>query len=293
MEALRAAGYSVCNVPLIAITARQQARVAVQQNMVARCDATEAACTGHMFVSASAVRAVLELAGYERLRALLQNDRQYWLAAGAGTMQAVRVAAAAVGAASDDWQARAVIPQHAAQYDSEHLWAELENKGLHQRLQRICIYRGEDMQLVAQQAASGGNGDNRGQRRGQLVRSARQYSRNWFADTARAQGMAVDVLTVYQRSLPQRVALPSRGQSMPMVWVWSSSLAIANWEKWRQQHTGACYVEGIADVAICTHPRIAQRAVAAGFRTVYTCLPEPQSLLDVLDALPNAVQAEV
>lgn len=286
MAALKAAGYSVCNIPLIAITPRQQERVAVQQSIAARCSAAEADCTGHMFVSASAVRAAAELAGQERFRALLQNRRQYWLAAGAGTMQAVRAAAVAAGVAADDgaadtgWQSRAVLPQHAAQYDSEHLWAELEKSGLHRQLRRICIYRGQDVQSAAD---------------GQSVLSARQYSRNWLADTARAHSITVQILTVYQRSLPQPVQLPPSGQPVqqPVVWVWSSSLAIENWESWQNRHRQhGNHSQQVArwhraDTAVCTHPRIAQRAAAAGFRAVYTCLPEPQALIHTLDGLRN------
>lgn len=262
LEALQAAGCSVCNIPLIAIKPLQQARAAVQQLAAARYGdgdtEQEDGDTGHMFVSAAAVRAVVELAGHERFKALLHHPRQYWLAAGAGTMRAVRMAAADVGA-DDDWQSRAVLPQSAAQYDSEHLWAELKKNGLHRRLRRVCIYRGQDVQSAAD---------------GRQVPAARQYSRDWFADTARAHGLAVQVLAVYQRSVPQQVQLPQAEQ--PLVWVWSSSLALENWLLLRcaRQHT--------AEVAVCTHPRIAQKAAAAGFRIIHSCLPAPESLVNTL-----------
>lgn len=266
MDALQAAGYSVCNIPLIAIKPLQQARAAVQRVAAARCGGgdteQEDGDTGHMFVSAAAVRAMVELAGQEHFKALLHHPRQYWLAAGAGTMRAVRMAAAAVGA-DDGWQGRAVLPRSAAQYDSENLWAELEKNGLQRRLQHLCIYRGQDMQLAAD---------------GRQVLSAQQYSRDWFADTARAHGLAVQVLAVYQRSVPQQVQLPQPSEQ-PLVWVWSSSLALQNWLLLRcaRQHT--------AEVAVCTHPRIAQNAAAVGFRSVHTCLPAPAELLNTLQRI--------
>lgn len=278
MQAVQEAGYDSCNVPLIAVEPNQQVQSQLQTavdellsktNVDANVDAIEAGQVvasasnraGHMFVSASAVRALATLLDADTWRALFKHPCHYWLAAGAGTVRALSQVAADLGESEALWKERVVVPSHASQFDSEHLWEQIVQRGLGDTMRSMWVYRGQDVNMQSQP-------------------SAQQFSRDWLADTARAHGMVVDVWAVYQRRLPRGVQLPS--DSDKVVWVWSSSLALANWQ---QARTMAGVQHSPRGVAVCTHARIAQRAKDAGFSAVYTCHPEPQSLLQVLQRI--------
>lgn len=276
VQAVEAAGYDSCNVPLIAVEPNVQVQSQLQtavDELLKKNDAKinskiglgsavdVSDIVGHMFVSASAVRAVAALLRSDTWRALFNHSRHYWLAAGAGTVRALSQVAADLGESGALWKERVVVPLHASQFDSEHLWEQIVQRGLADTMRSMWVYRGQDVNTQSQP-------------------SAQQFSRDWLANTARAHGVLVDVWAVYQRSLPCGMQLPL--DSEEVVWVWSSSLALSNWQ---QARTMAGVQHPPRGVAVCTHARIAQRAQDIGFSVVYTCNPEPQSLLQVLQRI--------
>ena len=107
--------------------------------------------------------------------------------------------------------------------------------------------------------------------------------RDWFAAQVLARGGTVDHVVVYERGAPQwsdatRAAVVQAAVD-GSVWIFSSSEAIANLlanvpaVSWQQAR------------AICTHPRIAQAARAAGFGVVCESRPAMDSVLASIESL--------
>lgn len=145
--------------------------------------------------------------------------------------------------------------EHAQQYDSEALWAQVGAQ-LHCG-QRMLVVRGAD---------SDGQG----------------AGRDWLAAQLAHRGVAVSSVVAYCRRPPQwtpgQLQLARQGAGAGTVWLFSSSEAIAHLlallpgQRWSEAR------------AIATHPRIAQSATGAGFGVV--CLSRP-TLADVVASIES------
>jgi uroporphyrinogen-III synthase len=143
-------------------------------------------------------------------------------------------------------------PDDARQFDSEALWAAM---GRHSWLgRRVLIVRSE-----------GG--------------------REWLAQQLVQAGAQIDFLSAYRRCVARwgdgAHGLCERALSQPdsHLWCFSSSEAIDALVKLRPQaswaHAGA----------VVTHPRIAERAQAAGFGRIFTSMPTLQALSGCIQSL--------
>jgi uroporphyrinogen-III synthase len=153
----------------------------------------------------------------------------------------------------------AAPPADSPQFDSEALWSVVQQQV--GPCFRLLVVRGTT-QGAAQQDGIG---------------------RDWFAGQVLARGGSVDHVVVYERGAPDfpsatRNAVAQAAQD-GSVWIFSSSEAIANlracmpdlsWQRAR---------------AICTHPRIAQAARAAGFGVVCESRPAMESVLASIESL--------
>lgn len=140
----------------------------------------------------------------------------------------------------------------AAQFDSEALWARLARHDW--RGAAVLVVRGES-------------------------------GRDWLADTLRAQGAEVGFVTAYRRGAPvldasQRARL-ERALHEPRghAWLFSSSEAIDRLLVLAPQ------AGGVDAVAVATHPRIAERARAAGFGAVHACRPEQDAVVACIQSI--------
>jgi len=113
--------------------------------------------------------------------------------------------------------------------------------------------------------------------------------RAWFADTLRAQGADVTVLSVYRRAPPQLdaagAALLADALARPQshVWLFSSSEAIDRLEELAAAQSSA---ERLADAcAIATHPRIAERARALGIGRVMASRPGLDDIVTCIQSI--------
>lgn len=143
----------------------------------------------------------------------------------------------------------------AAQFDSEALWA-LVSAGLRAG-DRVLIVRG---------------GDASGQATG----------RDWLATRLEAAGALVDTVVAYIRDLPRwseaQHALARTGACDGAWWLFSSSEGIGNL---RQLVPGQAWSQARA---LCTHPRIADAARAAGFGTVESVRPGQEDVAAFLQS---------
>lgn len=150
-------------------------------------------------------------------------------------------------------------PANSPQFDSEALWVVVQHRvgpGF-----RLLVVRGTTLGATQQDGVG----------------------RDWFAAQVLARGGSVDYVVVYERGAPQwsdatRAAV-TQAAADGSVWIFSSSEAIANllanvpgvlWQRAR---------------AICTHPRIAQAAHAAGFGVVCESRPALDSVLASIESL--------
>lgn len=140
----------------------------------------------------------------------------------------------------------------AAQFDSESLWQQLRTRDW--RGAAVLIVRGES-------------------------------GRDWLAETLRQHGARVEFVTAYERCAPQlgeaeqaclHAALKSAAEHL---WMFSSSESVGHLEQlapgtdWR------------AARALATHPRIAERARAAGFGVVHECRPSMDAVVACLQSI--------
>lgn len=155
----------------------------------------------------------------------------------------------------------ATPPVSSPQFDSEALWSVVQHRvgpGF-----RLLVVRGTTLG-AAQQDGVG---------------------RDWFAAQVLARGGTVDYVVVYERGAPQwpqaTCTAVAQATQDGTVWIFSSSEAIANllanvpavsWQRAR---------------AICTHPRIAQAARAAGFGVVCESRPAMDTVLASIESLCN------
>jgi uroporphyrinogen-III synthase len=167
-------------------------------------------------------------------------------APGPGTAQVVQTALATSGLGAD----HIITPGHDCdQFDSEHLWpllAPLDWQG-----QRVLIISGGD--------------------------STEARGRTWLTEQWQARGATVQAVLTYQRQAadwpaPQQ-ALADQAWQHPTehLWLFSSSEAIEHLHK-KLGAPPACAQ------ALTTHPKVAEKARAAGFTTVMSCKPTPEAV---------------
>lgn len=171
---------------------------------------------------------------------------------------------AALRAAGLDDAAILEPPADAPRFDSESLWAVL---------QRRRDWRGAAVLVV--RGGDGGDDDASGS------------GREWLADTLRAAGASVDFVRAYRRTAPRldatQRAVWQQALAEPQAhcWLFSSSEAIAQLETLARGEASA--PDWRAATALATHPRIAERARAAGFGRVFATAP-------TLDAIVATMQ---
>jgi len=184
-------------------------------------------------------------------------------APGPGTAQAVLELGVGAGVMA---QHLVSPPEHSEQFDSEALWPLLAPMAW--QGQRVCVVSGGD--------ATGARG------------------RTWLAEQWRQAGAHVDAVQAYQRgpgawTAPQQ-ALARQALSAPQthVWLLSSSQAI--------DHLVAHHLPALGHGApppdwprmraLCTHPRIAEHAVAHGFGEVRQCAPTLAAVVQARRSAP-------
>ena len=201
-----------------------------------------------MFVSANAVEAFFSLPGRPGAHHGGVSGPRF-LAPGPGTAAALR--AAGVPASCID-----APPPDAGQFDSESLWAVVGARPW--RASRVLIVRGNTRKSGPGEADAPG--------------------RDWLARQWSAAGADVDFIVVYERRAPvwddaqrARAEAASRDGS---VWLFSSSEAVGN----LVAALGEQAPSWSQAIAICTHPRIADAARAAGWGVVVESRPDPEDI---------------
>jgi len=240
VQALHTAGWSAAQaLPLIDIAAAAD-QAALQQ---ARLQA--AGCDALMFVSAQAVRGFF---GPDAPLAAPLAARCW--APGPGT-------AAALQAAGVPLRRIDQPPPHAAQFDSEALWAVVQPQ----------LHPGHRLLVVRGQSADGRTG------------------RDWLERQCLAQGGQVHACVAYRRCAPQWD--PATAQRVRewvrqgAVWLFSSSEGLQHLpqllpgQSWAQSR------------ALVSHPRIAASARQLGFGEIITHRPALDDLLRALSELPT------
>jgi len=138
-------------------------------------------------------------------------------------------------------------------FDSEALWARLAGRDWAGR--QALVVRGEE-------------------------------GRDWLAGTLRSRGAEVEFLAAYRRRPPQcdatGKAVLDDALREPAAWLWlfSSSEAVAN------LRALAPAADWSHSAAAASHPRIAQAALAAGFRRVDLVAPRPADVAALVDGWP-------
>lgn len=151
------------------------------------------------------------------------------------------------------------------QFDSEALWPHLA--ALDWREQRVAIVSGGD--------AAGARG------------------RTWLTEQWQQAGAQVSAVQAYRRGpgrwTPSQQALARQALAAPgtHVWLFSSSQAI---DHLAQDHLPALQDAPSPDWprarALCTHPRIAERALALGFGEVRQCAPTVAAVVEARRSHP-------
>lgn len=199
-------------------------------------------CALAVFVSPNAVQQFF--AAHGAGAAVVWPPRVRAGSTGAGTSRALRAAGVP--------QAQLVEPPaDAPQFDSEALWARLQDEDWTGR--QVLIVRGD-----------GG--------------------RDWLGDTLRARGACIDTVAAYGRRAPLHSAalgaqLAALSAQPGAIWLFSSSQAIAHLEA---LVPGADWSTARA---IATHPRIVERARAAGFGRVTACRPEFDDVIACIQSI--------
>ncbi|MEZ5662385.1 MAG: uroporphyrinogen-III synthase [Burkholderiaceae bacterium] len=258
VRALQEHGWQAQAMPLIEIG---EPTAAVAQAGLSEARANWLAYDALMFVSAAAVRHFF--AGVSPVPPDRLPTTRFW-APGPGTARELERALSRWGVDGRQVDAPAA---DAPQFDSEHLWPQVQAQMGPGR--RLLVVRGGGPEPVTEPdgvsgAVSGGQG------------------REWLMQRCRELGAEVQSCMAYERRVP--VFGPAdcdrlRAATGPgHVWLLSSSEALANLDRILGGHaaTGAA--------ALATHPRIALAARAAGFVPVEMSRP---ALADVLAALES------
>lgn len=252
MAALSERGWPVQSLPLIDIAepASPDARAALTRARLQWPD-----FDALMFVSAAAVRHFFS--GADASEAAVAARTRFW-APGPGTARELVKVLQRLGLPPD----RVDSPTaDAPQFDSEHLWPQVQWQMGPGR--RLLIVRGGSPDQTAAAA-----GDLAGQ------------GRDWLVRRCRERGALVQACMAYERRPPRwddaSRDLVRANLGGGQVWLFSSSEAVGNLQQvWpRFDATGT--------TALATHPRIAAAAREAGFGPVHVSRP---ALPDVLAAL--------
>ena len=248
VQQLTAQGCQACAVPLMDIgpCTHPAAQAAVQQAL-----AQLASFQAVMFVSGNAVRYFFARLHDQGLH--LPATTRLW-APGPGTAQAL------LHAQQPSTQLDQP-PADAAQFDSEALWAVVHSQ-VHPG-HRTLMVRGSDAHALRPGAGTG---------------------RTWLTQRLQAHGGQVDFAPVYERRAP--AATPTlldhiqalRAQSA--LWLFSSSECISHLRQLTPQ------ADWQAHTALCTHPRIAQQAMHAGFGRVIDTPPTVTAIAASIKSLP-------
>lgn len=168
-------------------------------------------------------------------------------------------------------------PADAEQFDSEHLWPVLAPLAWH------------DAQVVI---ASGGQGE-------------QAQGRQWLSEQLRQRGATVHTTVCYQRGpapwgqAEQALAEQALLHPQEHLWLLSASEAVQHLVQHHLPNlTGApTHAVLAAQRALCTHPRVAASAQAAGMHTVWMCQPDPEAvsaflkgpdLIGAADTMPSS-----
>lgn len=149
-------------------------------------------------------------------------------------------------------------------FDSEALWAELSRHGPWQGA-RVLVVRG----------GAGGQAQGSG--------------REWLAHTLADAGAGVEFLAAYRRTAPRfdarERAVWAQALAAPAehLWLFSSSEAVAHLQALAP--SPAAEPPWALGRALATHPRIAQRARAAGFARVLEAPPTLSAIVAALSAV--------
>lgn len=245
-QALAAAGHEALQLPLIEIAS------APHPAEVQACWARLAQFQAVMFVSANAV------AGFFANKSGNADAMPRAWATGPGTVRALL----AQGVAEALIDAPAPL---AAQFDSEALWSVARGQ-----------IRGGEQVLIVRGAGSQA-----------LENAANRSGRDWLADELGRAGATVEFCTAYQRIRPRftpaQLAQVQRWVSAEhaetVVWLFSSGEAIDNL---------ALAMPGqswLLARAMCTHPRIADRARGHGFGVVWESRPTLEDVVASIESV--------
>jgi uroporphyrinogen-III synthase len=213
-----------------------------------------------MFVSAAAVRHFFATA--PAASPLPVSATRFW-APGPGTARALARALAPLGVSPTQID---VPPDDAEQFDSEHLWPLVAHQVVSGH--RLLVVRGNSPAVSGSPRSTTGLAG---------------QGRDWLIQRCREQGGYAEACVAYERRAPvwsaERRAQAADGAAQGSLWVFSSSEAV--------QHLREALPaqDWSRATALCTHPRIAAAARAAGF--VHVLLSRP-ALADVLRSLESA-----
>jgi uroporphyrinogen-III synthase len=258
VDALQAAGYTACALPLIEVgPARHKQAVAQAWAQWPNFQAV-------MFVSAQAVRYFFESqpAGNTWAR-----GPRCW-ATGPGTHKALLQAG--VPEASIDSPAA-----DAAQFDSEALWQRVAAQV--KTGQPVLIVRGNDVPSHFQGAAE----INAAQ--AEHSTAVTGTGRDWLAQQLQAAGASAQFVVAYERRAPvwsaEQQALAAQAAADGTVWCFSSSQAIHHLAQAMPSQSWA------KARCVATHPRIAETAGSLGFGEIHLSKPSLADLLVSLESL--------
>ena len=257
VDALQAAGYTACALPLIEVGPARHTQA------VAQAWAQWPSFQAVMFVSAQAVRYFFESQPAGNTWA---NGPRCW-ATGPGTHKALLQAG--VPEASIDSPAA-----DAAQFDSEALWQRVASQV--KAGQPVLIVRGNDASATAEGAAAINTAQ------AEQSSAVTGTGRDWLAQQLQAAGASAQFVVAYERRAPawsaEQQTLAAQAAADGTVWCFSSSQAIHHLAQAMPTQSWA------RARCIATHPRIAQTAHSLGFGEIQISKP---SLADLLVSLES------
>jgi uroporphyrinogen-III synthase len=252
VESLREKGWPAVSLPLIEISSPANAAVLAQRECIrGQAHAYDAL----MFVSGAAIDHF-----FRDLPPLPWSRKTRFWAPGPATGRRLR--SALLGAGVDPGQVD-MPPQTAENFDSEALWPVV--CGQVRPGARVLIVRGSSDGVAPASAGS-----------------LPGVGREWLVARCREAGALVEACVAYERRVPcwtdRELKDMHEGSSDGSVWLFSSSEAL--------DHLAAAPVKAdwSACPAIVTHPRIAEKAHAAGFSPVMTVRPTLPDLLVALES---------
>lgn len=228
-----------------------------------------------MFVSANAIDAFFAQRPADRFWPQQGSAPRAWVP-GPASAQAVR-AAGVPGHLIDAPAAQS------RQLDSESLWEQVREQvgpGF-----ELLVVRGGVAGVVP------------GSGRVATSDAQRGTGRDWLGDQVQSAGGTVEWLQAYQRGAPLWSAADheraAQARQAGAVWLFSSSECAAHLDDLTRQAARSASVAAdgarswwSGNVAVATHPRIAQAVRAAGFGTVYLSRPTMADVLASIESIP-------